>query len=131
MKTFWSLCKVNDKWRLACRPGRAATSATGASVAYRHRPQSGVKVSFVELFDQRESARSGRPQPANLALETERLVAFLHHAHTSSVLLKSYAGTAQTVLAVRNAKTLPRSSFSQSAYLVITSRRRSTAVILR
>jgi hypothetical protein len=26
---------------------------------------------------------------------------------------------------------LPRSSFSQSAYLVITSRRRSTAVILR
>jgi hypothetical protein len=41
------------------------------------------------------------------------------------------AGTAQTVLPVGKASTLPRSSFSQSAYLVITSRRRSTAVILR
>jgi hypothetical protein len=34
-------------------------------------------------------------------------------------------------LLVEKATTLPRSSFSQSAYLVITSRRRSTAVILR
>jgi hypothetical protein len=40
-------------------------------------------------------------------------------------------GTAQTILPVGKARTLPRSSFSQSAYLVITSRRRSTAVILR
>ena len=39
--------------------------------------------------------------------------------------------TAQTVLAVGKARTLPRSSFSQSAYLVIISRRRSTAVIQR
>jgi hypothetical protein len=27
-------------------------------------------------------------QPANLALETERLAAFFHHGHSSSVLLK-------------------------------------------
>ena len=44
---------------------------------------------------------------------------------------ESYGGTAQTVLPVGKARTLPRSSFSQSAYLIITSRRRSTAVILR
>jgi hypothetical protein len=42
-----------------------------------------------------------------------------------------HAETAQTVLPVGNARTSPRSSFSQSAHLVITSRRRSTAVILR
>ena len=34
-------------------------------------------------------------------------------------------------LAGREGEDLPRSSFNQSAYLVITSRRRSTAVILR
>ena len=45
--------------------------------------------------------------------------------------VESYAGIAQTVLPLGKARTLPRSSFSQSAYLVITSRRRSTAVILR
>ena len=44
---------------------------------------------------------------------------------------ESRAGTAQTILPVGKARTLPRSSFSQSAYLVITSRRRSTSVILR
>src|SRR5580693_4518900 len=38
---------------------------------------------------------------------------------------------AEAVLLVEKATTLPRSSFSQSAYLVITSRRRSIAVILR
>ena len=70
-------------------------------------------------------------QPVDLALETERLLAFFHHAHSSSALLKVMPGTAQTVLPVGKARTLPRSSFSQSAYLVITSRRRSTAVILR
>jgi hypothetical protein len=30
---------------------------------YRHRPQSGVKVSFVEPVDERESARSGSSHP--------------------------------------------------------------------
>ena len=59
---------------------------------------------------------------------TERLVGPFHHAHSSSALRKV---TAQMVLPVGKARTLPRSSFSQSAYLVITSRRRSTAVILR
>jgi hypothetical protein len=65
------------------------------------------------------AARVSRFRPRNRA--PRRLV----HA------AESYAGTAQTVLPIGKARTLPRSSFSQSAYLVITSRRRSTAVILR
>ena len=70
-------------------------------------------------------------KPVNLALETARLVAFFQSCSLLVCAAESYAGTAQTVLPVGKARTLPRSSFSQSAYLVITSRRRSTAVILR
>ena len=72
----------------------------------------------------------GRHQTSKSRARTERLVAF----PSCSFLVRaaeSYAGTAQTVLPVGKERTLPRSSFSQSAYLVITSLRRSTAVILR
>ena len=46
MKTFWSLCKVNDTWRLACRPGRAATSATGALPPYRSEREGQQRVGY-------------------------------------------------------------------------------------
>ena len=73
----------------------------------------------------------GRHQTSKSRARTERLARLLPSCSFLVRAAESYAGTAQTVLAVGKARTLPRSSFSQSAYLVITSRRRSTAVILR